>query len=67
MSEATLIVGNMRGGCATVGTTVHTLFRLTGSRKRTAATRQNDEADLSPKQCIDPQGAGAASVGPENH
>ena len=32
MSEATLILPNMRGGCATVGTTVHTLFRLNGRR-----------------------------------
>jgi hypothetical protein len=32
MSEATLIFPNMRGGCATVGNTVHTLFRLNGRR-----------------------------------
>ena len=32
MSEATLILPNMRGGCATVGTTVHTLFRVSGRR-----------------------------------
>ena len=33
MSEATLILPNMRGGCATVGTTVHTLFRVSGRRR----------------------------------
>lgn len=37
MSEATLILPNMRGGCATVGNTVHTLFRVTGRRARPMA------------------------------
>lgn len=37
MSEATLILQNMRGGCATVGTTVHTLFRVNGRRPRRIA------------------------------
>ena len=32
MSEATIILSNMRGGCATVGGTVHTLFRLNNRR-----------------------------------
>ena len=32
MSEPTLILQNMRGGCATVGETVHTLFRFKGHR-----------------------------------
>lgn len=32
MSEAVLILKNMRGGCATVGSTVHTLFRFEGHR-----------------------------------
>jgi hypothetical protein len=32
MNEAVLILPNMRGGCATVGTTVHTLFRVTSRR-----------------------------------
>lgn len=32
MSEATLIFPNMRGGCVTVGNTVHTLFRVNGRR-----------------------------------
>ncbi len=37
MNEATLILPNMRGGCATVGTTVHTLFRVTSRRPRLMA------------------------------
>ncbi|HEY0331881.1 MAG TPA: hypothetical protein VGC77_22630 [Rhodopseudomonas sp.] len=46
MSEAVLILPNMRGGCATVGNKVHTLFRL-NSRRRivvelTAATTDED-------------------------
>lgn len=32
MSEATLIFPNMRGGCATVGHTIHTLFRVNARR-----------------------------------
>jgi hypothetical protein len=32
MSEAVIILPNMRGGCATVGGTVHTLFRLNNRR-----------------------------------
>jgi hypothetical protein len=34
MNEAVLILPNMRGGCATVGNTVHTLFRITSRRPR---------------------------------
>ncbi len=34
MNEAVLILPNMRGGCATVGNTVHTLFRVTSRRPR---------------------------------
>lgn len=30
MNEAVLILPNMRGGCATVGHKIHTLFRVTG-------------------------------------
>jgi hypothetical protein len=37
MSEAVLILPNMRGGCATVGNTVHTLFRVTSRRPRPMA------------------------------
>ena len=37
MNEAVLILPNMRGGCATVGNTVHTLFRVTSRRPRPMA------------------------------
>ncbi|QDM16248.1 hypothetical protein FNL55_09570 [Tardiphaga sp. vice352] len=37
MSEATLILPNMRGGCATVGGTVHTLFRVSNRSHRPMA------------------------------
>ncbi|WP_291867296.1 hypothetical protein [Bradyrhizobium sp.] len=37
MNEAVLILPNMRGGCATVGNTVHTLFRVTARRPRPMA------------------------------
>jgi hypothetical protein len=37
MNEAILILPNMRGGCATVGNTVHTLFRITSRRARPMA------------------------------
>ena len=37
MNEAVLILPNMRGGCATVGNKVHTLFRVTSRRPQTAA------------------------------
>lgn len=38
MSEAVLILPNMRGGCVTVGNKVHTLFRLAPRRGAAAAT-----------------------------
>ncbi len=34
MNETQIILLNMRGGCATVGNTVHTLFRVTSRRPR---------------------------------
>jgi hypothetical protein len=37
MNEAVLILPNMRGGCATVGNTVHALFRVTNRRPRPMA------------------------------
>jgi hypothetical protein len=40
MSEAVLIFQNMRGGCATVGNTVHTLFRVNGRRPGMKAATQ---------------------------
>jgi hypothetical protein len=57
MNEAILILPNMRGGCATVGTTVHTLFRVTGRRPRPMA--RPDEAaslDRSPDERSDIRG-----------
>ena len=38
MNEAVLILPNMRGGCATVGNTVHTLFRITSRHPRPMAS-----------------------------
>jgi hypothetical protein len=54
MSEAVLILPNMRGGCATVGTTVHTLFRVNGRRPgrvegapETSAPSDDAQADVA--------------------
>ena len=44
MSEATLILPNMRGGCATVGNTVHTLFRVSSRRPRAMARPEDGSA-----------------------
>jgi hypothetical protein len=41
MSEAVIILKNMRGGCATEGGKVHALFRVT-DRKRPKQTDGND-------------------------
>ena len=48
MSEAELILPNMRGGCVRVGNKVHTLFRLTSIPpvKSTAADRHPGTACL---------------------
>ena len=32
ITEAIIVLANMRGGCATVGSTVHTLFRVNNRR-----------------------------------
>ncbi|MET0652542.1 MAG: hypothetical protein ABWY63_08480 [Hyphomicrobiaceae bacterium] len=50
MSETVLILPNMRGGCATVGNKVHTLFRMTGRRPRPVAgpAAGRDDAAASP-------------------
>jgi hypothetical protein len=52
MSEATLILPNMRGGCATVGTTVHTLFRVSGRRPRPMA-KPDDSATMAGPDAAD--------------
>ncbi|WP_322517803.1 hypothetical protein SR870_09955 [Rhodopseudomonas palustris] len=44
MSEALLIMPNMRGGCATVGSKVHTLFRVNGRRPGLAQVAPGAEA-----------------------
>ena len=40
MSEAIIILLNMRGGCATVGDKVHTLFRVNNRRPRQTANSE---------------------------
>ena len=54
MNEAVLILPNMRGGCATVGNTVHTLFRVTSRRPRPMA-RPNDKAASSSPAVAKPE------------
>ena len=55
MNEAILILPNMRGGCATVGNTVHTLFRVTSRRPRPMAVAQEKAvgAERSPDERSD--------------
>jgi hypothetical protein len=47
MNEAVLILPNMRGGCATVGTTVHTLFRITSRHPRPMAGADGKVASVT--------------------
>jgi len=42
MTEATILLLNMRGGCATVGDQVHALFRV---NNRHSLVRQGDQTD----------------------
>jgi hypothetical protein len=51
MNEAVLILPNMRGGCATVGNTVHTLFRVTSRHPRPMAG--GDGKVVSPARSLD--------------
>jgi hypothetical protein len=55
MNEAILILPNMRGGCATVGSTVHTLFRVTSRRPRAMACpdEQTVRVERSPDERSD--------------
>jgi hypothetical protein len=55
MNEAILILPNMRGGCATVGNTVHTLFRITSRRPRPMAgpDQKPAQAERRPDQRSD--------------
>jgi hypothetical protein len=58
MNEAVLILPNMRGGCATVGNTVHTLFRITSRRPRPMAAPEEKAArvECSPDERSDIRG-----------
>ena len=58
MNEAVLILPNMRGGCATVGTTVHTLFRVTSRLPRPMADPNETAAcvERSPDERSDIRG-----------
>jgi hypothetical protein len=58
MNEAILILPNMRGGCATVGNTVHTLFRVTSRRPRPMAGP--DEKAVSVARSLDDKPATSA-------
>lgn len=51
MSEAVLILPNMRGGCATIGNTVHTLFRVNG-RRNSPMARPEGAANLPPAEAV---------------
>jgi hypothetical protein len=52
MSEAVIILPNMRGGCATVGGTVHTLFRINnrcpGQTGTAEKRREQAPAEINP-------------------
>lgn len=60
MSEATLIFQNMRGGCATVGNTVHTLFRVNG--RRPGLREFAKDAAAAPDRRLAPEAESAASI-----
>ena len=44
MTEAIIILMNMRGGCTTVGDKVHALFRVTSRGHRTQVVLESMEA-----------------------
>ena len=56
MNEAVLILPNMRGGCATIGGTVHTLFRVNG-RRHAAMARPEGVRAPPPAQQRDAENA----------
>lgn len=60
MSEATLIFPNMRGGCATVGNTVHALFRVNGRRPSLATLARRPEAVEHSTSACNPGGSHVA-------
>ena len=49
MTEAIIILMNMRGGCATVGDKVHTLFRVNGRGRRPTEKPVSDETSETPR------------------
>jgi hypothetical protein len=61
MTEAIIILPNMRGGCATVGDTVHTLFRVSNRRQKTAQpiSREASETIIENRP-----GSGEAAIRP---
>lgn len=62
MTEAILIFQNMRGGCATVGNTVHTLFRVNGRRPGMAAAAAGDTAPAETPHLPEPPTAAASAA-----
>jgi hypothetical protein len=44
MTEAIIILMNMRGGCTTVGDKVHALFRVTSRGHRTQVVPESSES-----------------------
>jgi hypothetical protein len=57
MSEAVIILPNMRGGCATVGGKVHTLFRINNRRPGQTGMAETRKEDAPAG--IDPSAASA--------
>ena len=57
MNEAIIILLNMRGGCATVGDKVHTLFRVNGRRPRTDQHSRKDERETAMRTAAPDPGA----------
>ena len=63
LSDAVIILANMRGGYTNVGSTVHTLFRMSGRRRPSEPNKELGEnvkcggADLcragSRNRCVD--------------
>lgn len=46
LSDAVIILANMRGGYANVGSTVHTLFRMSGRPRR--VKKEAKDTDSAP-------------------
>lgn len=43
LSDAVIILANMRGGYTNVGSTVHTLFRMSGRRRPSELNKEGGE------------------------